>query len=249
VSAFTVIPAIDLREGHVVRLLQGDYARQIDYAREPLALARDYAAAGATWLHVVDLDGARAGRPSNLATVTALCDCGLKVQAGGGIRTQDDLQRLFDAGANRAVVGSLAIREPEQVAPWIRRYGADRLTLALDARWRQSAWQLASAGWTASETVALEELASFYVRAGARHVLSTDIDRDGTMRGPNLGLYAHLHRVLPALAVQASGGVRHADDVRAVRTCGASAVVLGRALLDGKLELTDALAAREGAAC
>lgn len=248
-NTFTVIPAIDIRDGRVVRLLQGDYARQTDYAVEPLPLARQYAAAGASWLHVVDLDGARDGTQANLPTLAALAQAGLRVQAGGGIRGEADLERLYDAGVERAVVGSLAVREPERVARWLEQYGAERITLALDARWRDGSWQLSSAGWTTSEGVALDTLAKFYADAGARHVLSTDIDRDGAMTGPNLDLYTHLHAAFPALAVQASGGVRDADDVRAVRRCGVAGVVLGRSLLEGKLVLADALPVGEAEAC
>lgn len=248
-NTFTVIPAIDLRGGRVVRLLKGDYKRQTDYAIEPLALAESYAALGAEWLHVVDLDGARAGTQTHLATLKAMAGTGLKLQAGGGIRSEDDIKRLFDAGVSRAVIGSLAVREPERVVKWIERYGADRLTLALDARCRDGVWRLASAGWTADESVALDTMASFYAERGARHVLSTDIDRDGAMTGPNLDLYTHLARTFPALAVQASGGVRHGEDVRAVRASGVAGVVLGRALLEGKLDLADALDAGAVTSC
>ncbi|HET8555299.1 MAG TPA: 1-(5-phosphoribosyl)-5-[(5-phosphoribosylamino)methylideneamino] imidazole-4-carboxamide isomerase [Rhodanobacteraceae bacterium] len=246
---FTVIPAIDLRGGHVVRLLKGDYERQTDYAVEPLALAENYAALGAEWLHVVDLDGARAGAQTHLDTLKAMAGTGLKLQAGGGIRSEDDIKRLFDVGVSRAVIGSLAMREPERVAKWIERHGADRLTLALDARCRNGVWRLTSAGWTSDEDVALNTLASFYAKCGARHVLSTDIDRDGAMTGPNIDLYTHLARAFPILAVQASGGVRSGDDVRAVRASGAAGVILGRALLEGKLELADALVAGSVTSC
>ncbi len=248
-NTFTVIPAIDLRGGRVVRLLKGDYERQTDYAVEPLALAENHAAQGAEWLHVVDLDGARVGTQTHLAMLEAMAGTGLKLQAGGGIRDEDGIERLFDVGVSRAVVGSLAVREPDRVATWIERYGADRLTLALDVRRRDGVWRLASAGWTADEDVALDTLAGFYAERGARHVLSTDIDRDGAMTGPSLELYAYLARTFPALAVQASGGVRDDDDVRAVRMTGAAGVVLGRALLDGRLDFADALDGGAAASC
>lgn len=248
-NTFTVIPAIDLRGGRVVRLLKGDYARQTDYDFDPLALAENHAALGAEWLHVVDLDGARAGTQTHLFTLKVLAATGLKLQAGGGIRSEDDVKRLFDAGVSRAVIGSLAVREPGRVAKWVDRYGADRLTLALDARCRDGVWRLASAGWTSDEDVELDTLAGFYATCGARHVLSTDIDRDGAMTGPNIDLYTHLARAFPTLAVQASGGVRSGDDVRAVRASGAAGVILGRALLEGKLELADALDTGVVASC
>ncbi len=248
---FDIIPAIDLRAGRVVRLFQGDYARQTDYAVTPQQLAESHHRAGARWLHVVDLDGAREGTQANLAVIADLAGRGLQVQAGGGIRDETGLRRLFDAGVARAVVGSLAVREPERIVEWLRRYGPERIVLALDVRWRTGAWRLASAGWTADETASLDTLGPRYLTAGARHVLCTDIDRDGTLAGPNVALYAHLREAFPAWQVQASGGVRDLDDVRAVRAAGSAGVVLGRALLEGRLLLAEALdvASGEFAAC
>ena len=239
---FTVIPAIDLRGGSVVRLRQGDYAQQTSYRVDPLALAHDYAAAGASWLHVVDLDGARAGNLENLRTIDALAGGRLAVQAGGGVRREDDVERLLDIGVSRVVVGSLAIREPARVIDWIARYGAERICVALDTRNEAGVWRLPSAGWTENETATLDELAPRYAAAGAKHLLCTDIARDGMLAGPNTALYRHLHALVPTLAIQASGGVRDTSDVRAVREAGAAGVVLGRSLLEGHLTLADALA-------
>lgn len=240
-GAFTIIPAIDLRQGRVVRLYQGDYARQTAYAVDPVGLAREYAAAGARWLHVVDLDGARDGGLDNLDLLRAICDTGLQVQAGGGVRSDDDVQRLLDVGVQRVVVGSVAIRQPGQVIEWLHSYGADRLIVALDTRWRGDAWRLPSAGWTESEESTLDALAPLYAIAGARHLLCTDIDRDGTLGGPNLALYTHLARIAPSLQVQVSGGARDLGDVDAARNCGASAVILGRALLERRFTVAEAL--------
>jgi phosphoribosylformimino-5-aminoimidazole carboxamide ribotide isomerase len=240
--SFNVIPAIDLRGGRVVRLLQGDYARQTDYDLDPLALARRYAEAGATWLHVVDLDGARDGTLANLRVIESLTRVGLSLQAGGGVRDEAAAERLFGAGVARVVVGSLAMREPQRVIGWLHHRGGERIVIALDTRWRDGAWRLCSAGWATEETATLEELAPRYAVAGLRHLLATDIDRDGTLLGPNLDLYAYLRRIAPALAVQVSGGVRNLDDVRAARDGGAGAVILGRALLEGRFTLQDALA-------
>ena len=239
---FTVIPAIDLREGRVVRLKQGDYAQQTVYLDDPRALARRYAEAGARWLHLVDLDGARAGRLDNFAVIEAIAGDGMQLQAGGGVREQADLQRLFDAGVTRVVLGSVAIRDPERVAGWLRSYGAARLTLALDTRRVDDRWTLPSAGWTASETRTLDELAPWYAAQGARHLLCTDIERDGMLAGCNLDLYRHLANSVPQLAVQASGGVRSLDDIRAAREAGAQGVILGRALLEGRFTVQEALA-------
>jgi phosphoribosylformimino-5-aminoimidazole carboxamide ribotide isomerase len=239
---FDVIPAIDLRSGQVVRLKQGDYAQQTTYAADPHALAQRYADAGARWLHLVDLDGARSGQLDNLAVIRSIAADGMRVQAGGGVRDEVDLQRLFDAGVQRVVLGSVAIRNPELVAGWLGKYGADRLTLALDTRCIDGRWILPSVGWTEIGTRTLDELAPWYAGRGARHLLCTDIDRDGMLAGFNLDLYRHLADSVPQLAVQASGGVRSLDDIRAAREAGAGGVILGRALLEGRFTIEDALA-------
>lgn len=239
---FTVIPAIDLRGGHVVRLKQGDYAQQTTYADDPLGVAQRYAEAGATWLHVVDLDGARAGQFDNLAVIEALARVGMQVQAGGGVRTEADVRRLRDAGVARVVVGSVAIRDPQQVVTWLADFGAEHLTIALDTRRVDNRWTLPSAGWTQAEAGTLDQLAPWYAARGAQHLLCTDIDRDGMLAGCNLDLYRHLAASVPMLQVQASGGVRALDDIRAARAAGATGVILGRALLEGRFTLREALA-------
>ncbi|HEX7341684.1 MAG TPA: HisA/HisF-related TIM barrel protein [Rhodanobacteraceae bacterium] len=239
--SFVVYPAIDLRDGRVVRLYQGDYARETRYEVTPEAQAQAYLEAGATWLHVVDLDGARSGNTSNLGVITAVAKQGLKLQAGGGVREKADLARLFDAGVARVVMGSLSIRDPGLVCTWLARYGAERLTIALDTRCRDGVWRLPSAGWERDEVATLDELAPRYAAAGARHVLCTDIDRDGTLSGPNLDLLAHLQTLAPALNVQVSGGVHALDDIRAARADGAAGIVLGRALLEGRFTAREAL--------
>jgi phosphoribosylformimino-5-aminoimidazole carboxamide ribotide isomerase len=239
---FEVIPAIDLRDGRVVRLKQGDYAQQTTYAADPRELAQRYADAGARWLHLVDLDGARSGSLENLAVIQAIAASGMQIQAGGGVRGEDDVRRLFDAGVQRVVLGSVAIRDPELVAGWLAEHGAERLTIALDTRRIDDRWTLPSAGWTESETRTLDELAPWYATRGARHLLCTDIDRDGMLAGFNLDLYRHLADSVPQLAVQASGGVRSLDDIRAAREAGARGVILGRALLEGRFTVEEALA-------
>lgn len=242
------IPAIDLREGKVVRLFKGDYAQQTTFAFEPEALAAHYADEGASWLHVVDLDGARTGRFENLSTLAGIASSGrLRVQAGGGVRDEDGVRRLIEAGVQRVVVGSIAMRDPETVAAWIGRYGADRIVLALDTRFRDGLWKLPSAGWTADEERTLDDLVPWYRAAGARHLLCTDIDRDGTMTGPNLALYRHLETLAPGMDVQASGGVRSLEDIAALALQDVSGVILGRALLEGAFALSDAFVVAEKA--
>ncbi|MGH8144742.1 MAG: 1-(5-phosphoribosyl)-5-[(5-phosphoribosylamino)methylideneamino]imidazole-4-carboxamide isomerase [Rhodanobacteraceae bacterium] len=238
--SFQVIPAIDLRGGRVVRLRQGDYARETVFACKPLDLARSYADSGVRWLHVVDLDGARAGHFENLAVIEAMAGTGLQVQAGGGVRTTDDLRRLLGAGVERVLVGSLAVKDPYATAIWISQFGAEKLVLALDVRRQAGAWRLPVHGWTEDSTVQLETLIAHYQRAGARHVLCTDIDRDGTLEGFNLALYRDLSVLAPDFEVQASGGACSLDDIRRVREAGARAVIVGRALLEGRFELREA---------
>lgn len=241
---FQVIPAIDLRGGHVVRLRQGDYARETVFAVDPVMLAQRYAGEGAQWLHVVDLDGARQGRFENLSVIEAITrSCQIKVQSGGGVRTTDDLRRLFAAGVARVVVGSLAVRNPYATAIWVSQFGASRIALALDVRRQAGAWRLPVHGWTedSESSVQLDALATHYARAGAQHVLCTDIDRDGTLGGFNLELYRDLHKFAPDFEIQASGGACSLDDIRKVRAAGARGVVLGRALLENRFALKDAL--------
>jgi phosphoribosylformimino-5-aminoimidazole carboxamide ribotide isomerase len=240
---FTVYPALDIRGGRVVRLAQGDYARETQYGDDPLPRAQVFAAAGARWMHLVDLDAAKAGGYTLLPLLAAIArDAGLQVQTGGGVRSRDDVARILDAGAARVVVGSLAVREPETVGTWLGEFGGERITIALDTRQdADGVWKLPVHGWTEDAGATLDALLPLYLRAGLRHLLCTDIARDGMLSGPNLDLYQHLHALAPGVAVQASGGVRDASDVRNARLAGCSGAVLGRALLEGRLALADAL--------
>jgi len=241
---YTIYPAIDVRDGHVVRLLQGDYDRETRYGDDPFQRAEAYAGAGAGWLHLVDLDAARAGGYTLHALLPRLRDgLGLKVQTGGGVRSEADVERLLQAGARRVVVGSLAVREPDRVLGWLERFGSDRLTVALDTRRdAQGCWRLPVHGWTESGGEELMVLARRYRDAGLVHLLCTDIDRDGMLSGPNLDLYRELLSAVPGLSLQASGGVRDLADVQAARAAGCAGVVLGKALLEGRLRLAEALA-------
>jgi len=243
-SGFTAYPAIDLRAGHVVRLRQGDYAQETRYPDSPQATAEAYAQAGATWLHLVDLDAARAGGYTLaplLRSITAAT--GLNVQTGGGVRSERDVEAILEAGAARVVVGSLAVREPQRVIGWLARFGVERITIALDARASPDGiWQLPVSGWTQDSGVVLRELLAGYVAAGLRHLLCTDIERDGMLSGPNLELYRMICTLAPDVALQASGGVRDVADILAARASGCAGAVLGKGLLDGRFLLVDALA-------
>lgn len=241
-SGFVLFPAIDVREGRVVRLRQGDYAQETRYADDPLTLAKRYAADGADWLHLVDLDAAREGGYTLAPLLERIkAETGLRVQTGGGVRNGADVARILDAGADRVVVGSLAVRQPQTVAEWLSTHGAERITVALDARRTNGRWQLPTAGWTKESGVRLEELVAFYTDVGLRNLLCTDIDRDGMLSGPNLSLYRDIVAIASNLQLQASGGVRGIHDIVDAREAGCSGAVLGKALLDGCFELAPAL--------
>lgn len=243
-GGFQHYPAIDVRGGRVVRLAQGDYARETRYGDDPLAIVRGYAEQGAGWLHLVDLDAARAGGYT-LAPLLGdiVATTSLKVQTGGGVRSRDDVARILDAGAARVVIGSLAVRHAASVIDWLDEFGSERITVALDTRQDAAGiWRLPVHGWTESAEETLDDLAQRYADAGLIHLLSTDIARDGMLSGPNLDLYRHLCSIAPGLRVQASGGVRALEDVAVARAVGCGGIVLGRALLEGRFALPEALA-------
>jgi len=235
-----VIPAIDLIDGGVVRLLKGEFDQVTEYAEAPQDIARRYLAAGLTRLHAVDLDGARSGNPINLPVIRDFAALGLSVQAGGGIRDLDRLNALLNAGAQRAVIGSVAISDPDLVSGWISSVGADRIVLAFDVRLQADGTPMAQThGWTRGSGITLWSLMDRYLASGACQVLCTDIARDGTLEGPNLSLYADCVRRYPQAEFIASGGVSSAADLPALAATGVAGVVSGKALLDGRLTLQE----------
>lgn len=235
-----IIPAIDLRNGRVVRLKQGDFAKSRQFDHDPLVLARRYADAGAAWLHVVDLDGARAGAPLQLDLLQRIAECGGRLQAGGGVRQQVDVEQLFSIGVARVVVGSTAVRDPETFAVWLAEFGPDRLCLALDLRQHADGrWHPAVDAWQSDSDADSAVLLERFARAGLRHVLTTDIAQDGMADGPNLHLYRELASRWPSFDWIASGGVRDRRDVDALASTGVAACVAGTALLEGTLALAE----------
>jgi len=235
-----LLPAIDLRDGRCVRLLKGDFDRETRYAADPVELAAEYARSGATWLHIVDLDGAKRGEPVNLDLIGRMrTAASARVQLGGGVRTRTSLERALGVAA-RVVIGSLAVTDPDQVAGWLREFGPDRLTLGLDIRLDEHGTPLiATHGWTRASTLTLAEAIERYREVGLRHVLCTDIDRDGAMAGPNVSLYADCVARWPGIRFQASGGVRDAADLVALAQAGVAATVSGKALLEGRITLEE----------
>jgi phosphoribosylformimino-5-aminoimidazole carboxamide ribotide isomerase len=232
-----LLPAIDLRNGRCVRLLHGDFAKETSYSVDPVELAVSYRGLGARWLHVVDLDGAKRGEPLHLPLIRRMrAAADVDVQLGGGIRTRASLDEALEV-ASRAVVGSLAVSEPELVASWLKELGPDRVTLALDVRLDAAGTPLiATHGWTRASTLTLAAAIDRYSDAGLRHVLCTDIDRDGALTGPNVALYEDCVERWPDIEFQASGGVRDAADLAALTAAGVAAAVSGKALLEGRLK-------------
>jgi phosphoribosylformimino-5-aminoimidazole carboxamide ribotide isomerase len=239
-------PAIDLRGGHVVRLLQGDFDMETRYQNDAVVLAKSYEQEGADWLHVVDLDGAKsdaAGAQQNLAIIERIArETGLKVQTGGGVRSELDVRSRLDAGAARVVVGSVAVRAPELVIAWLAQFGAEQIALALDARADPfGVYRVHAAGWQEAAELELFECVTRFAQAGFRHALVTDIARDGMLSGTNVALYAELKMISGALAVQASGGVANLGDLRALRANQIPGVIIGKALLEGNFSMREAL--------
>jgi phosphoribosylformimino-5-aminoimidazole carboxamide ribotide isomerase len=238
-----IIPAIDLIQGKTVRLYQGSYDKTTEYQQTPLQLRDLYAKAGAGILHLVDLTGAKNAADRQLELLTSLMkNAPLPVQVGGGVRTAADVEQLLAAGASRVVVGSVAIREPATVQGWLRTYGGDKIVLALDVAINAKGDKtLPSHGWIEESTITLEQVLDGFIAAGAKHVLCTDISKDGTLQGPNVALYAELVQKYPQIQWQASGGVGSLADIKALKPTGVAGVILGRALLEGKFTIEEAI--------
>lgn len=232
-----LIPAIDLREGRVVRLFQGDFDAETRYELTPEDLYARYANAGARRVHIVDLDGARDGQAGNRPVVTALASLGgLRVQSGGGLRSSRSVQTLLAAGVERAVLGSVAVTGRDEVVEWFNEFGTERLVLALDVRIDPTGLpHVATHGWREQTAVSLWDIVGHYLRVGLRHVLCTDVSRDGALAGPNLALYHEAMARFPEIEWQASGGVRDADDLKALAETGVAAAISGKALIEGRM--------------
>lgn len=239
-----IIPAIDLIDGKVVRLYQGDYGQKTEYSADPQGRFDDYVAQGATQLHLVDLDGAKDSTKRQLTVIRKLlANTKAPVQIGGGVRTEQDVIDLLDAGANRVVIGSTAVKDPATVAGWVEKYGADKIVLALDVNIdAQGQRKIAVAGWQEDSGVTIEALLAHYLPVGLKHVLCTDISRDGTLKGSNVALYRDLAAQFPQINWQASGGIGGIADIDALKGSGVGGVILGRSLLEGKFTVKEAIA-------
>ncbi|MDF2179541.1 1-(5-phosphoribosyl)-5-[(5-phosphoribosylamino)methylideneamino]imidazole-4-carboxamide isomerase [Aliiglaciecola sp. CAU 1673] len=247
-TARQIIPAIDLIDGQVVRLYQGDYAKQTQYSLSPLDLAKRYAQAGAAWLHIVDLSGAKTPEKRQVELIGQIAALGvINCQAGGGVRSKEDIQALLDAGVKRVVLGSVAVKQPELVREWLEYFGAEAIVLALDVNITADGRKLvATHGWQQDSGVEITALLESYVSAGVKHVLCTDIACDGTLAGPNQKLYEEMKATFPSIQWQASGGIGNLDHIRHLAASSVDHLILGRALLEGRFSLEEAKNLWEG---
>jgi phosphoribosylformimino-5-aminoimidazole carboxamide ribotide isomerase len=236
-----LIPAIDLRAGHCVRLLHGDFEAETRYPADPYYLLAKYRDAGADWLHIVDLDGARDGSLENREIILRLAaQKSVNLQVGGGLRNTAALAQVLDAGVARAVVGSAAISQVEQVQAWLAHFGADRLTLAFDVCIDDGGQpRVMTHGWQQQSEFSLWSALDKYVASPLKHVLCTDVGRDGALTGPNVDLYREAVRRYPQIAWQASGGIRNAGDLHALSEAGAAAAISGKALLENLIPMEE----------
>jgi len=232
-----IYPAIDLRGGRCVRLVEGDFARETAFDADPAEAAARFAAAGAQWLHVVDLDGAKAGEPVNTDAIARIrAAITIPMQLGGGIRTEAHIAAALDAGVDRVILGSVAIQDPALVERALARWG-DRIAIGLDAR----DGKLAAGAWLDQTDVLAVDLARRLASAGARTFIFTDIRRDGTLQGPNLDALREMVAAADADVI-ASGGVGAIGDIDDIVATGASGAIVGRALYDGRVDLAEAIA-------
>ena len=239
-----IYPAIDLIGGAVVRLHKGDFDQLTTYGNDPVSVAQSYADAGATWLHLVDLDGAK--NPDNRQIdliAEIISSTGLKVQTGGGIRSFADVQALVNAGASRIVIGSLAVRDPKATKAIFKTFGSDKICLAADVIWQNNGFYIAVSGWQEASSLPLFDFIETYQQEGLVHALCTDIDRDGTLTGCNRDLYQNVKQRYPKLQLQASGGVSMLSDLDGLTADG---VIIGKALYEGRFTIAQAL---EAVAC
>ncbi len=227
-----IIPAIDMIGGECVRLTQGDYSRKTTYYKDPLEVAKRYEDCGINRLHLVDLDGAKAAKPVNLAVLERIsANTSLKVQYGGGIKTREALQSVFDSGASRAICGSVAVTKPDNFKMWLTEFGPDRIILGADTR----DGRIAINGWLESATVGVEELIGQFLPEKLAHVICTDISKDGMLTGPSFSLYAKLQDMFPDMDIIASGGISSWEDILELDKLGVKSVIVGKAIYEGRI--------------
>ena len=237
-----IFPAIDLKNGQCVRLTQGDFATAKIYESDPFLQARKFAEAGSAWLHMVDLDGARDGKMRQIDLVMRIAkETSLKIQVGGGIRDAATINRLLDAGVQRVVIGSLAVKNKTLVHEWIKQFGAQHIILAFDIAYADGEPEVLTHGWQSGSQQTLWDVLDAYEGSGLQNILCTDVGRDGMLEGPNLDLYQEIQEYTPALGVLASGGVSGLEDLLKLAAFDIAGAIVGKAIYEGRLDLADAV--------
>ena len=231
-----LIPAIDIIGGQCVRLTKGDYDQKTVYRNSPAEVAKEFEQIGFKRLHVVDLDGAKSKHIVNEQVLKAITtETNLVVDFGGGIKTDADIEKAFSAGASMVTVGSIAVTDPDRFMGWLEKYGASRIILGADVR----NGKISINGWKEDSCEALLPFMKKYIDAGVRNVLCTEISKDGTLAGPAIDLYKEMMATYPELHLIASGGVSSIDDIKALEAAGIPAVVFGKAIYEGKINLKE----------
>lgn len=231
-----IIPAIDIIDGKCVRLTQGDYAKKKIYNEDPLEVALSFEGAGIRRLHLVDLDGAKAGRIINWKVLEKIAvKTGLKIDFGGGVKSEKDVQIIFDSGAAMATIGSMAVKQPEVFKEWLTRYGGERIFLGADVKDEQ----IAVSGWLEQTDIPVLDFIEEKMAQGVVQLFCTDISKDGLLQGPAIDLYRKILAKFPALNLVASGGVAGVEDVEKLREAGCSGVIIGKAIYEGKIRLSE----------
>lgn len=229
-----LIPAIDIIEGHCVRLTKGDYNAKKVYSENPIDMAKQYADCGVKRLHIVDLDGAKASAPCNLKVLEEIAKAtSLDIEWGGGIKSEESLKAIFNSGANRAICGSVAVDHPELFAQWLQLFGSEHIILGADVRNRM----VAIHGWLKDSTKSLDDLINEFIPMGLTQVICTDISKDGMLEGPNFQLYTDLLRTFPMVDVTLSGGISSIADLQKAKELGIHSSIIGKAIYEGRITL------------
>lgn len=234
---------MDLMDGGCVRLLKGDFAARTNYAADPIEVANSYASAGAEWMHIVDLDGAKNGQAEQSDLILKIANSAeIKVQTGGGLRDLAQIKRLLEGGVNRVVIGSLAVTNPQMVKHWLRDVGPDAICLALDVNQGEDGeFRPATKGWTEASNKTIWDVIGDYLGSGLKTILVTDIGRDGMQTGGNIDLYKRIQSEFPSLDLISSGGVGTLDHVRDLKAIDPYGIIIGKALYEGAFTLPEAI--------
>ncbi|PPI86740.1 1-(5-phosphoribosyl)-5-[(5-phosphoribosylamino)methylideneamino]imidazole-4-carboxamide isomerase [Candidatus Pantoea edessiphila] len=238
-----IIPALDLMDGNVVRLYQGSYNKKLNYDIDPFLHIKKYTEEGAKLIHLIDLNGTKNPNKRQIHLLKNLLkNIDVCIQIGGGIRTKNDVKMLLDSGANRVVIGSMAVKNHEEVKKWFIEFGSQHIVLAIDIRIDVNySKKVAIDGWQNTSNTTIEEIIKNFQSVGLRYVLCTDIYRDGTLLGPNINLYKEMIEKFPKIIFQSSGGISSLNDIISLRNIGVQSIIVGRALLENKFTLLEAI--------